>query len=68
MGRVIRSNRHVVDRPVIVALDLEHDPPTLEPIDLNLNPHLKVVRVGELSDESAKSKREFDTSDLAGIC
>jgi HD-GYP domain-containing protein (c-di-GMP phosphodiesterase class II) len=49
MGRVVRSNPDAVDRPSIVALDLEHDPPKLEPINLALAPELKIVRVGELS-------------------
>ena len=49
VARVQRSNRHAVDRPVVVALDLERDPPTLNVIDLALHPELAIVGVGELA-------------------
>lgn len=49
VGRVIRSNPEAVDRPVIVAMDLEHDPPDLRTVNLAQRPELSVVRVGELS-------------------
>ena len=58
MGRVHRSNADAVDRPVIVALDLEQDPPKLEYVDLAINRDLKIIRVGELSIESLKSNDE----------
>ena len=60
VARVQRSNRHAVDRPVIVALDLEHDPPTLDVIDLSLRPELAIVSVGELAANSAASSRSSD--------
>ncbi|MBS0202605.1 MAG: hypothetical protein JSS49_06865 [Planctomycetes bacterium] len=49
VGRVIRSNPESVDRPIIVAMDLEQDPPDLREVDLATRPELNVVRVGELS-------------------
>ena len=52
-ARVQRGNRHAVDRPVVVALDLEHDPPTLDIVDLSLHPELTIVGVGELTANSA---------------
>lgn len=55
MGRVLRSNPEIVDRPLIVAMDLEQDPPMLESVDLATNPHLTVVRVGELSGDTSKA-------------
>jgi len=61
MGRVLRANRDAVDRPILIALDLEHDPPKLETVDLAKNPDLKVVRVGELFDEASKSGQNSST-------
>ena len=52
IGRVVRSNPDSVDRPVIIAMNLEHDPPELEQIDLMETPQLSVVRVGELKSGS----------------
>ncbi len=52
VGRVVRSNPETVDRPVIVAMDLNHDVPKLETVDLSANPSLSVVRVGELTSGS----------------
>jgi HD-GYP domain-containing protein (c-di-GMP phosphodiesterase class II) len=48
VGRVLRSNPETVDRPVIVAMDLERDPPELAVVDLAAEPGLSVVRIGEL--------------------
>jgi HD-GYP domain-containing protein (c-di-GMP phosphodiesterase class II) len=48
IGRVVRSNRDCVDRPIILALDLERDPPDARLVDLMEQSHLSVVRVGEL--------------------
>jgi len=45
-ARVQRSNRHAVDRPVVVALNLDHDPPQLDVIDLSQHLSLTVVSVG----------------------
>ena len=50
VGRVHRSNPEAVDRPVIVALDLTSDSPEATFVDLAEHPELKVVRVGESSD------------------
>lgn len=50
-GRVIQSNPDSVDRPVVVALNLDRDPPELQTVDLSRRPELSVVRVGELSPE-----------------
>jgi HD-GYP domain-containing protein (c-di-GMP phosphodiesterase class II) len=47
VGRVLYSNPDMVDRPVILALDLHRDPPIPEAIDLAARPELSVVRVGE---------------------
>lgn len=49
VGRVVRSNAEAVDRPVIVAMDLNIDPPVPQTVDLSVNPDLYVVRIGELS-------------------
>jgi len=51
VGRVVRSNPEAVDRPVIVALDLERDPPVLETIDLATELAIRVTRIGELVPE-----------------
>ena len=48
VGRVVRSNPEAVDRPVIVAIDLNRDPPELQTVDLSMQPELSVVKVGEL--------------------
>ena len=45
--RVLYSNPELVDRPVVLALDLHRDPPTPEVVDLGARPELNVVRVGE---------------------
>ena len=58
VARVRRSNRHAVDRPVVMALDLERDPPTLNVIDLALHPELAIVGVGELAANTAPSSRD----------
>ncbi len=55
VARVQRGNRHAVDRPVVVALDLERDPPTLDVLDLSLHPELVIVSVGELAANSQVS-------------
>lgn len=55
VARVQRGNRHAVDRPVVVALDLERDPPTLAVVDLSLRPELAIVGVGELAANSRVS-------------
>lgn len=55
IGRVIRSNPEAVDRPVIIAMNLEYDPPELEQIDLSQTSELAIVRVGELKSESQNS-------------
>lgn len=47
-GRVIQSNPDLVDRPIIMALDLNRDPPAPMRVDLSQEPHLSVVRTGEL--------------------
>ncbi|MEK6259477.1 MAG: HD domain-containing phosphohydrolase [Planctomycetota bacterium] len=60
VARVQRGNRHSVDRPVVVALDLEHDPPTLDVVDLSLRPELAIVGVGELVPNSTTSVRNSD--------
>ncbi|MBC8114320.1 MAG: hypothetical protein H7062_08085, partial [Candidatus Saccharimonas sp.] len=60
VARVQRGNRHSVDRPVVVALDLEHDPPTLDVVDLSLRPELAIVGVGELIPNSTTSARNSD--------
>lgn len=60
VARVQRGNRHAVDRPVVVALDLEHDPPTLDVVDLSRRPDLTIVGVGELAANSAASSRAND--------
>ncbi len=52
VGRVVRSNPDAVDRPVIVALDLNRDPPELQTVDLSKQRDLSVVRVGELSGQT----------------
>jgi HD-GYP domain-containing protein (c-di-GMP phosphodiesterase class II) len=52
IGRVHRSNPEAVDRPVVVALDLECEPPEFEFVDLVQHPELKVVRVGEISENA----------------
>lgn len=49
VGRVIRSNPEAVDRPVIVAMDLEQDPPHLETVNLAAFPAISVIKVGELA-------------------
>ncbi len=59
-ARVQRGNRHAVDRPVVVALDLEHDPPTLEVLDLSLHVELTIVGVGELAANSASLSHVSD--------
>ncbi|MFO1042031.1 MAG: HD domain-containing phosphohydrolase [Planctomycetaceae bacterium] len=53
IGRVVRSNPDAVDRPVVIAMNLEHDPPELEQIDLMETTQLTVVRVGELKSSPA---------------
>lgn len=55
VGRVVRSNPETVDRPVIVAMDLDRDAPELETVDLSKHPELGVVRIGELSSKTAPS-------------
>ena len=55
VARVQRGNRHAIDRPVVVALDLEHDPPTLDVVDLSLHPELAIVDIGELVANSRTS-------------
>ena len=60
VARVQRGNRHAVDRPVVVALDLEHDPPTLAVVDLSRHPELAIVGVGELAANSTTSSTRCD--------
>lgn len=60
VARVQRGNRGAVDRPVVVALDLERDPPALEVIDLSLHPELAIVGTGELSSSPARRARDSD--------
>ncbi len=60
VGRVQRGNREAVDRPVVVALDLEHDPPTLDVVDLSREPGLAIVGVGELAAQSASNPQTTD--------
>jgi HD-GYP domain-containing protein (c-di-GMP phosphodiesterase class II) len=60
VARVQRGNRHAVDRPVVVALNLERDPPTLDIVDLSLRPELAIVSVGQLVADSAASLQATD--------
>ncbi len=46
VGRVLRSNPRAVDRPMIVAMNLDRDPPELETVDLSTRLELSVVRIG----------------------
>ena len=48
-GRVVHSNPDAVDRPVIVVMDFDCDPPEQQQIDLSLHPELTIVSVGEIS-------------------
>lgn len=51
VGRVVRSNPGSVDRPVIMAMDLNVDPPEPQAVDLSAQTSLCIVRVGELSTD-----------------
>jgi HD-GYP domain-containing protein (c-di-GMP phosphodiesterase class II) len=61
VGRVVRSNPEAVDRPVIVAMDLDHDVPKLETVDLSEQPLLSVVKIGELTGNSAPASAPVPT-------